>query len=280
MVEAWYPADRRTPEDLLRYYAYHFDTVEVDSSFYALPSAENARKWVHRTPESFLFHVKAFGAMTGHRIRRERLPADMRTGVDGEGRADPETVRESFRRFRAGIEPLRAAGKLGAILMQFPPSFAAPDAGSWRRCMGWIRRAGELLEGMDIVVEFRHRSWYAEGVLRPTAKGLATWEMGLVTVDEPQVGPRSIPLAVVPTSATGYFRLHGRNEVNWNRRVSSAAERFRYLYEEGELRELIPPVQEMAAQTERTFVLFNNCYADYAPRNALQMRSLLGGGEG
>ncbi len=274
MIEAWYPAECRDPKGLLSYYSRHFDTVEVNSTYYALPSADAAAAWAGRTPEGFTFHVKAFAAMTAHRIEPGQLPADLRSG-EFPGR-DPGVVRECFRRFLEGIEPLRRSGKLGAVLLQYPPGFHAEDRRSWRKSMGWINRSLQVLDTPRVVVEFRHRSWYRERVLEATRRFLSEWGAGLVTVDEPQAGATSVPTVVAPTSELGYFRLHGRNRRNWNRRVPSASERFRYDYSPGELRELAAPIRELARMTEETFVMFNNCHADYAPRNARTMKEILG----
>jgi len=274
MVRDWYPKHMRTPRGLLAHYAAHFDTVEVNASFYALPEADHARRWAERTPGDFTFHVKAFGMMTGHRVDPRRLPASMREGVSS-GRPDAATIREAFRRFREGIAPLRRAGKLGVVLMQFPPYFRADGPGAWRRRMAWIRRSAELLEGSRMVVEFRHASWYGERVFAPTHAHLARWGIGWVTVDEPQVGPDSVPLVVAPTTSIGYMRLHGRNEATWNARTASAAERFRYDYDDDALRGLLEPVGALAERTRETFVMFNNCYSDYAPRNASTLRAML-----
>ncbi|MFP4199850.1 MAG: DUF72 domain-containing protein [Bacillota bacterium] len=275
MVEAWYPADVRSPEGLLRYYSQHFDTVEVDSTFYALPPRRYAQNWAERTPDRFTFHVKAFAAMTGHRVKADRLPAELKSGVDAHGNPDPALVRESFSRFLEGIEPLRSRGKLGVVLLQFPPSFRANGREELRHNLAWLYRAAELLAGVEGVVEFRHRSWFREEVFPRTRSFLAGLGLGLVTVDEPQVGSGSIPTVVAPTSSTGYVRLHGRNARTWRGRVATAAERFRYLYDQEELGELLTPIKKMARETETTYVMFNNCYADYAPENALTLRSLL-----
>ncbi len=275
MVEAWYPADVRSPEGLLRYYSEHFDTVEVDSTFYALPPARYAKNWVERTPENFTFHVKAFAAMTGHRVKADRLPKDLKSHVDARGNPDADLVRESFARFLEGIEPLRVSDKLGVVLLQFPPSFRATDRGELRGNLAWLYRAAELLEETEAVVEFRHRSWFRDEVFRPTRKFLSRLDLGLVTVDEPQVGSDSIPTVVAPTSRVGYVRLHGRNTENWRARVATAAERFRYRYDDEELVELLAPIRDLAEETEATSVMFNNCYADYAPENALTFSDLL-----
>ena len=114
LVKNWYPRGL-APKDRLRYYAEHFDTVEIDSTYYRLPGAGMSAGWAERTPPGFLFHVKAFGLMTRHPVRVEQLPADLRAAVEADehGRVfhPPEGLRaEVFRRFLAGIAPLHEAG--------------------------------------------------------------------------------------------------------------------------------------------------------------------------
>ena len=162
LVEHWYPRDVKTAEARLRFYAQHFNTVEVDSTYYRLPEPEMAARWAERTPDGFVFHVKAFGVMTRHPVRVEQLPPDLRDAVqtDERGRVDrpPKAFRaEVFARFLSGIEPLRAAGKLGGILLQFPSYIVCRDSS-----LSYLEWARERLDGYDMLVEFRHRSWLDE----------------------------------------------------------------------------------------------------------------------
>ena len=154
----WYPPGTK-PGERLAYYAEHFDTVEVDSTFYSLPVEEMVARWAERTPEGFVMHVKAFGVMTRHPVKVERLPPDLRAEapVDERGRVDrpPREFRaEVFKRFREALEPLRSAGKLGGILLQFPPYVVFKD-----RSLEYLEWAAEQLGGDELLVEFRHASW-------------------------------------------------------------------------------------------------------------------------
>src|SRR5205823_6709306 len=122
LVKHWYPPGV-PPRERLRYYAGHFSTVEVDSTFYRVPTEEMVRGWAERTPAGFVMHVKAFGLMTRHPVRLEQLPPDLRQGmpVEERGRVDrpPRELRgEVFRQFLAALEPLREERKLGGILFQ------------------------------------------------------------------------------------------------------------------------------------------------------------------
>jgi uncharacterized protein YecE (DUF72 family) len=282
MVEAWYPAGIKTPADRLRYYATRFDTVEVDSSYYGLPSERNAALWVDRTPPGFTFHVKAFAMMTRHEIRPNQLPPELRDRypleLDRAGRVihPPRELREAvFTAFSMALRPLRDAGKLGLILLQFPPYFVANDANR-----AYLRWAVAQVAPDPAAVEFRHASWLAPDEQSATLGLLTELGAAYVSVDEPRIDNNTVlpPLAAV-TSRHGYVRFHGRNAATWRARVASAAERFRYLYADDELREWVEPIRAMQAEATQTFVLFNNCYRDYAPRNAQQMLGLLGGEE-
>src|SRR3990172_3830558 len=148
MVRAWYPQGVRTAADRLAYYAAHFDTVEVDSSFYGLPTSAAARLWAARTPPGFIFHIKAFGMLTRHGVRPEQLPEALRGGhdleLDRQGRIihPPPDLRASvFALFSEALEPLRELGKLGIILMQFPPYFVANKLNR-----EYIRHSAKLLQ--------------------------------------------------------------------------------------------------------------------------------------
>ena len=135
MVRSWYPPGVKTAADRLRYYATQFDTVEVDSTFYGLPSPANARLWAERTPPGFMFHIKAFAMLTRHGIKPEQLPPLIREQhsfeLDRSGRVvhpSPELRSQVFALFAEALDPLRTQGKLGLILMQFPPYFVANEA--------------------------------------------------------------------------------------------------------------------------------------------------------
>jgi uncharacterized protein YecE (DUF72 family) len=278
MIRAWYPAGVRTAADRLAYYAARFDTVEVDSSFYGLPTSGTARLWAERTPPGFVFHIKAFGMLTRHGVRPEQLPPVLRAHydleLDRQGRVvhPPPDLREAvFGLFSEALEPLREQGKLGIVLMQFPPYFVANKSNR-----DYIRHSTALLAPDRVAVEFRHASWVEPDELPETLELLNSLGLSYVCVDEPRLdGPMVLPPLAAATSDVAYVRFHGRNSATWNARVSSAAERFKYFYSGEELNEWVEPVRTLQSETETTYLMFNNCYADYAPRNARQMMSLL-----
>ena len=275
----------KTAEERLRYYAEHFTTVEVDSTYYRLPDEEMVSRWDERTPDGFVMHVKAFGMMTRHPVRAEQLPPDLREGapVDDRGRIDrpPRELRaEAFARFHAALEPLRSAGKLGGILLQFPSYVVAKDLS--RDYLAW---AVEQLRGDRPLVEFRHRSWLDDENRAETLAFLEELGAAHVVVDAPKTDAKNlVPTVVAATSPLAYVRMHGRNAATWNVRGGSASDRFDYLYSEDELREWTGPLRELAESAEEVYVLFNNNrwsrtakgeIAAQAPANALALQGIL-----
>ena len=258
LTKAWYPRGIRTGEKRLRYYAERFDTVEIDSTYYSLPVAERTERWAEAVPPGFVFHVKAFAAMTRHPVRLEQLPPDLREGVevDERGRVErvPRDVRgEVFARFHAALEPIRRAGKLGGVLMQFPP-YIVPRPESIAD-LGWAK---EALQGDEMLVEFRHASWLEDGQREQTLAVLEELGAAYVAVDAPRTGGRNVlPTVVAATAGTAYVRMHGRNAKTWNVRGGSAADRFDYLYSEDELAEWVEPMRELTGTGRQAFVLFN-----------------------
>jgi uncharacterized protein YecE (DUF72 family) len=275
----------KTAEARLRYYAERFTTVEVDSTYYRLPDEQMVSGWNERTPDGFVMHVKAFGMMTRHPVRAEQLPPDLREGapVDDRGRVDrpPRELRaEAFARFHSALEPLRSAGKLGGILLQFPSYVVAKDLS--RDYLAW---AVEQLRGDRPLVEFRHRSWLDEENRAETLAFLEELGAGHVVVDAPKTEAKNlVPTVVAATSPLAYVRMHGRNAGTWNVRGGSASDRFDYLYAEDELREWTGPLRELAGSAEEVYVLFNNNrwsrtargeLAAQAPANAVALQGIL-----
>jgi len=259
LTKVWYPRHVRSGEERLRYYAERFDTVEANSTFYRLPDAELVGTWAERTPPGFTMHVKAFGLMTRHPVKVEALPEDLRDAmpVDERGRVDrpPRELRaEVFRRFSQALEPLRATGKLGGILLQFP-SYVVRKPISF----DYIEWAQEQLQGDEVLVEFRHRSWLDDEGRAETLDFLERRGLTYVVVDAPKTDARNlVPTVVARTSPTAYVRFHGRNASTWNKRTGSAAERFDHLYSADELHEWVEPLRELAGESENVYAMFNN----------------------
>jgi uncharacterized protein YecE (DUF72 family) len=280
----FYPPKVKGAEERLHYYTDRFDTVEANSTYYRLPDRELVQKWADRTPEGFVMHVKAFGVMTRHPVKVDQLPTDLREDapLDERGRVDRpsrEFRGEIFRRFHDALVPLRETGKLGGILMQFPP-YVVPRAAAF----DYLEWTQEQLAGDEMLVEFRHASWLDDEHREETLAFLERHGMTFVIVDAPKTGGRNVlPTLVATTSPTAYIRFHGRNAETWNKRVRSAAERFDYLYSEGELREWVGPLSELAEKSEVVYAMFNNngrsTTADgtiaQAPVNAQMLKGLL-----
>jgi uncharacterized protein YecE (DUF72 family) len=255
----WYPKGLPAGERLA-YYAKDFDTVEVDSTYYRLPGEEMVQRWAERTPDDFVMHVKAFGLMTRHPVKLEALPPDLRDDAptDDKGRVERpsrEFRAEVFRRFLEALEPLRSAGKLGGILFQFPSYVVYKD-----RSLDYLQWAREQLGGDEMLVEFRHVSWFDDEHRDETLRFLEQLGATNVIVDAPRIeGAKNVaPTVLALTSPTLYVRFHGRNAGTWNKRGGSAAERFDYLYSPEELDEWVDPLRELAGQAEQAYAFFNN----------------------
>jgi uncharacterized protein YecE (DUF72 family) len=285
LTKHWYPKGVKSAEERLRYYAEHFSTVEVDSTYYRLPDESMVARWAERTPEGFVMHVKAFGLMTRHPVKAEQLPADLREAapVDDRGRVErpPREFRaEIFARFHRALEPLRASGKLGGILLQFPSYVVYKDLS-----LDYLRWAVEQLAGDRALVEFRHRSWLDDENRAQTLAFLEELGAAHVIVDAPKTEAKNlVPTVVATTSPLAYVRMHGRNAKTWNVRGGSASDRFDYLYSPEELGEWSAPLRELSEAAEEVYVLFNNNrwsrrgdgeLAAQAPANAVGLQRIL-----
>ncbi len=225
-----------------------FNALEVNFTYYTLPSQKSFSAMSRKTSSNFEFVVKSFKGMT-HEIRNRET---------GE-RVDN---RETFQKFKYSLDPLIREGKLGGVLAQFPYGFF-PN----RPNFDYLQRFREEMEGIPLIVEFRNESWLKQ----PTLEFLENRRIGFCIVDEPKL-PKLMPYLPRATSEIGYFRLHGRNP-NWFHVPASV--RYDYLYSEGELREFVPDIQDISKKTAKTFVFFNNCHAGSAAKNAAQMARLL-----
>jgi uncharacterized protein YecE (DUF72 family) len=279
LAKYWYPPGLPAKERL-PYYAERFSTVEVDSTYYRVPTESMVQGWADRTPDGFVMHVKAFGLMTRHPVKLEQVPPDLREGlpVDDRGRVDrpPREARAAvFRAFLDALAPLRAAGKLGGILFQLPPYIV------WKpSSLDYLEWANEQLRGDRMLVEPRHRSWYAEDVRSELLRWLEERKLSWVIVDAPKTDAANVPGTLVAvTSPLAYVRFHGRNAGTWNVRGGSAAERFDYLYGEDELRELTPALRRVAEEAQEAYAFFNNNNQTngvaQAPSGAFLLRKLL-----
>lgn len=272
----WYPPDATTAEDRLRYYASRFPIVEVDSTFYGIPNQKTAQLWVERTPKDFTFNAKAYALLTQHPTPAARLPKDLREKLS-ESKANvyfkdlaPKDKESVWDRFREGMQPLHDAGKLGAIVFQFPRWFL-PSPASYR----FMEDLREWLPDFRIAIEFRQVSWLKQERRQRVLDFLKGRGYTYVVVDEPQGFASSVPPIVATTAPIGMIRFHGHNRENWEKKGISTAEKFRYLYQPSELKSWVPSLNEMSKRADDVHAVFNNCYSDYAVRNAEDLARLL-----
>lgn len=272
----WYPDDvKHDAEGRLRYYSDHFPMVEVNASFYALPTVETVAAWADRTPDDFRFHVKAHQIISGHPSDPGRLPAPLRglpAELDRRGR-----IRKPSRELRDAVidtllEACGALGdKLGAILLQLPPFVVAGEAQRDE-----IARIVERVKPVRTAVEFRHRSWAAPDERAATSALLRELDAAWVCVDTPDRDVASVMPRIVEVTSPGlaYLRMHGRNATAWTT-GRTVAERFDHDYSEAELEEWLDPVIEMARRAREVAVVMNNNARDYALLAADRFRTLL-----
>ena len=237
----FYPRGVTSAEARLRFYAEQFPIVEVDSTYYAPPSVRNSELWTARTPHGFVFNVKAYALLTGHPARLERLPAWLREALPPEAVAKKnayrkdvgeEAVEKLWELHRNALAPLAEAGKLGAVLFQFPPWFVVSDEN-----VAYLRELPRRLPGCTLAVEFRGGGWMADQ--QTAARSLRLLEgagLAYVCVDEPQGFRSSTPATVAATAPLAIVRLHGRNASTWDAKTKVASDRFKYLYSDDELK--------------------------------------------
>lgn len=279
LASGFYPEGANTPEKRLQFYARNFPIVEVDSTYYALPSERNAALWVERTPDTFTFDVKAFSLFTQHPTQARALPRPLRSQLPQQAAAKPNLYPRDVPReiqaalwegFCQALLPLDSAGKLGVVLFQFPQWFL-PGGQSKDHILACQQR----LPQYRIAVEFRNRAWLEERRREDTFKFLREHNLIYVAVDEPQGFRSSVPPMAEATSDLAVIRFHGRNREAWEKKGITAAECFRYLYRGEELAEWLPRIAALASQTGETHVLMNNCYHDFAVRNARDLAGML-----
>jgi uncharacterized protein YecE (DUF72 family) len=238
-VGAFYPPDlpRR---DWLAYYAREFDTVELNVTYYRVPARRTVESWAEKTPEGFLFAVKAHQGLT-------------------HDRSEPD-----FGGFLRAVDPLTAAGKLACILAQFPHAFA-PSAENWK----YLEALRSGFSTAPVVVEFRHRSWAKPEVF----ERLERLQLGYCCVDEPRL-PGLMPPVVAVTAPVGYVRFHGRNAEKWWDH-DQAWERYDYNYPPDELQGWIDDLRTLEQSAELVLVYANNHYRSQSVDTLRALRLML-----
>ena len=269
----FYPATRSKKAgtagfDELRFYAEHFDTVEVNTTFYGQPRAEVARSWVERTPPGFEFSLKLYQKFTHPKMFREaalkRAPGSEGPLLDLLAQVTQADIDE----FRTGIEPLASSGRLGALLAQFPASFK--DSPASRDYLAQLLNA---FDDYPIAVELRHKSW--SDTIGDTLSMLNAFGAAWVQIDEPKFR-FSIRQNYLPNVSSFYYmRLHGRNAKAWWRHEASE-DRYNYLYSPKELREFSDIAGAAQALVKKSYLYAKNHFASKSVVNAVMIKAQLG----
>jgi uncharacterized protein YecE (DUF72 family) len=247
------------PRDKLRFYAGYFPVVELDSSFYAIPSLERVERWVNETPPSFRFVVKAYRELTGH----------------GQGNASPKrSWKELVNQTKESFEPMQYKGKLAMFLFQFPP---------WYNCkrshVSYLRKIREAFADYFVAIEFRNQSWFSAKYHDKTLAFLEEEQFIHVVCDEPQAGEGSVPIVLAVTNPhQALVRFHGRNVSGWSDSGNPNWRdlRYAYRYSDEELEEWVPRVHWLKERAKQVTLLFNNNSQGDAADNAQQMIEKLG----
>ncbi|MEU1250363.1 DUF72 domain-containing protein [Micromonospora arida] len=270
----WYPQTADTPEKRLAYYARQFPLVEVDATYYSPPAEATARLWAERTPAGFTFNIKAFSLLTGHPTRVSALYKDLRPETDKKNVYPDDLPAQSYEevwtRFLSALDPLVEAGKLGALLFQFPPWFTIKRANKQ-----YLLEVAKRCAPLRPVYEFRHASWFEGDNADETLAFLREHKLPYVCVDMPQGHRSSLPPVLAATADLAVMRFHGHSD-KWTSK--DIHEKFGYHYSKRELADWAPKLRELAGEAGQTHVLMNNCYRDYAQTNAKTLASLLDAG--
>lgn len=236
----FYPEKIKSGE-MLNFYAQHFNVVEINSTYYAIPKPSLFENMIKRTPEDFNFTVKANSGMTHERT-------------------DNKSV---FDQFKEAIHPLIEANRLKGVLLQFPGAFR-----NTQQNRTYLIKCKEIMSTLPLIAEFRHVSWLNE----PTFDFLKQIDVSFCAVDEPEL-PGLLPPIAVATNKLGYVRFHGRNKESWW--SGDSAQRYNYLYSDQELKDWLPKIKQLSDVTDELYLFFNNCHAGHAVRNAIRMQDII-----
>lgn len=276
----FYPPELKDSDSRLGFYAQRFNLAEVDGTYYALPSRRNAERWAAAVSAGFRFNVKVFALFSQHPTRLSSIPKSFHEALPPEtlGKArvyhkdvPPDVTDELWRIFNGALRPLREAGKLGAVLIDFPPWYVPSDANR-----GYIAEARRHIPDDSVVVEFRNRLWVEEPEADRTFSLLRDLDCGFVCVDEPQGLKSSFPPAVAVTAAVAAVRFRGRNAERWEDKSATTEERLNWRYSDEELGEWLPRIQRLAEEAREVYLAFNTKAEDQGVVNAGRLKALLG----
>lgn len=246
------------PKRKLIDYSSHFPVVELDTSFYAIPSQKNIEKWISSTPDVFQFIPKAYGPLTLHQARDE----------------ETRGLGTLYEVYLQAFAPMIDSGKVKAFLFQFPPSFSCK-----REHVDYLRVVRRAMGELPIAIEFRHKSWYSEEYKEGTLKFLREMNFIHVVVDQPQTPNNSVPFTPIATNSDKTFiRLHGRNYEGWLGDDTKDWRTFRTLYDyrDDELEEIKQAALALEVESKEVTVIFNNNSGGHAAKNAKRLQELLG----
>ena len=281
----WYPWGVSSAEQRLRYYASRFHVVEVDSTYYALPSKRVAALWSDRTWGDFVFDIKAFRLFTGHLTPFQAIPKDIQPLIPAQVRNKerlyykdlPDDIRdELWTRFKDALSPLHDSRKLGTVLLQFPPTVVPHE-----KVYAHLEECKERLAPYELAVEFRNAKWFVPDVVaKATFSFLRTRALSFVAVDEPQGFASSVPPVVEPTGPFAIIRFHGRNAETWEKKgLASSPERFDHYYTSEQMQPWVPIISRLLeSDVLETHALMNTNNGDQGPINALLLAHLVGEG--
>lgn len=268
----WYPQTADTPEKRLAYYARQFPLVEVDATYYGPPAEQTTKLWAQRTPAGFTFNIKAFSLLTGHPTKVSAIYKDLRPETDKKNiypdDLSPQAYEEIWSRFLSALDPLAEAGKLGALLFQFPPWFGIRKSNK-----EYMLEIAARCKPLRPVFELRNASWFDGANRNETMDWLRAHKLSYVGVDMPQGHKSSVPPILEATADLAVVRFHGHSDTWTSKDIH---EKFGYRYSREELAEWVPRLRTLAGEASETHVLMNNCLSDYAQTNATQLIDLLG----
>jgi uncharacterized protein YecE (DUF72 family) len=280
----FYPREARSAEDRLRYYAAQFPLVEVDATYYGLPTIETAERWVERTPAGFTFDVKAYSLFTNHPTPVARLPKAIKEALPTalararnleRDRTPPEIVDLCWSTYIDALAPLHGSGRLGVIVLQFP-RWCVPGP----LMHGYLEELRDRLGPYRGAVEFRNAAWLDPAHAEETLALLGDLGFTYVCVDEPQGFASSVPPLAAATARLGFVRFHGRNAAMWEARTETSSQRFDYEYADAELDEWVPKIAALAAETDELHLVMNTNNYDQGPANARRLLARLGAAGG
>lgn len=275
-VKHWYP-EKMPAGERLAWYAEQFEMVEVNSSFYSVPESRMVDRWCRSTPDGFIFDVKLHQLLSRHSTAAKLLPPTLRKGAEmdarGKVKLTPEIEEAMIQEFLWPVEILRAAGKLGALLLQLSPAFSPR-----KHDLGELETVLSALRPYRVAIELRNRNWAQGERLGETVEFLRKHGATFVSVDAPAkdhftIMPHDLDENTTPKLA--YLRLHGRDAKAYTTGKTVAA-RFNYDYDDEEIAEVARRSERLARSAEEVHVVFNNNALDFAPHAALRLRKALG----